>query len=140
MWVSFKTEPTSHLNSFTSRRPHITMQGVKTSAFSVESLISKESFTEPKMEGSHGSISLPRCSSVGQEITRTSPSFSSTISIPRPLALDGVGSGHASAFSQTSQLPLSSGRAFTIQRNTEHHSGTVTSTTLNFSFQFFNCF
>ncbi|XP_078376967.1 homeobox protein Hox-A3-like isoform X2 [Oculina patagonica] len=89
----------------------------------LESLISKESaFTESRMDGSHGCISLPRCSSAGQEITRTSPSFSNTISIPRPLALDGVGTGHTSAFSQTSQLPLSSGRAFAIQRNTDHHS------------------
>ena len=133
MWTSFKARPLSHLESFTSRRRWITMQGVKTSAFSVESLISKESLAEPRVEGTHGCISLPRCSSAGQEITRTSPTFSSTINIPRPLALDGVSSGHASAFSQTSQLPLSNGRAFSIQRNTEHHSGTVTTTTLEFS-------
>lgn len=141
MWASFKTELHSHLSSFTLRRPLITMQGAKTSAFSVESLISKESgFTEPRMDGSHGCISLPRCSSAGQEITRTSPSFSNTITIPRPLTLDGVGTGHASAFSQTSQLPLSSGRAFAIQRNTEHHSGSVTSTTLNLPFDVFKLF
>lgn len=126
MWASFKTEALSHLESFTSRPPHTEMQGAKTNAFSVESLISKESFAEPRMDGTHGCISLPRCSSTGQEITRTSPTFSTTISIPRPLALEGVGAGHTSAFSQTSQLPLSSGRAFAIQRNTEHHAGTVT--------------
>lgn len=124
MWASFKTEALSHLESFTSRRPHTAMQGAKTSSFSVESLISKESFAEPRMDGTHACISLPRCPSTGQEITRTSPSFSTTISIPRPLTLEGVGSGHASAFSQTSQLPLSNGRAFAIQRNTEHHAGT----------------
>ena len=126
---TFKTEPHSQqliLNSFTLRLTRATMQGAKTSAFSVESLISKESgFAEPRMDGTHGCISLPRCSSAGQDIARASPSFSSTISIPRPLAIDGVGNSHTSAFSQTSQLPLSSGRAFAIQRNTEHHSGTA---------------
>lgn len=100
------------------------MQGAKTSAFSVESLISKESYAEPRVDGTHGCIALPRCSS-GEEITRTSPSYSSAISIPRPLALEGVGAGHTSAFSQTTQHSLSNGRPFGIQRSTDHHPGNV---------------
>ena len=121
-----KTEPLSHFDSFHARLvPVDNMQGGKTSAFSVESLISKESFAETRSDDTHGCMTLPRCSS-GDEITRSSPSFSSAINIPRPLTLEGVGTGHASAFSQTSQLSLSTGRSFNIQRNTEHHPGKVT--------------
>lgn len=95
------------------------MQTTKSSTFSVESLISKESF-EPRVD-THSCIALPRCS-LGPERTRTSPSFTNSITIPRPLALEGVSAGHTSAFSQTSQSPLSSGRTFAIPtRASEHH-------------------
>ena len=97
------------------------MQAAKTSTFSVESLISKESF-ETRADG-HGCISLPRGSLVPEKI-RTSPSFTSSITLPRPLTLEGVSAGHTSAFSQTSQSPLSSARTFAISpRNTDHHPG-----------------
>lgn len=97
------------------------MQTTKSSTFSVESLISKESF-EPRVDA-HSCIALPRCS-LGPERTRTSPSFTNSITIPRPLALEGVSAGHTSAFSQTSQSPLSSGRTFAIPpRASEHHQG-----------------
>ena len=97
------------------------MQTTKSSTFSVESLISKESF-EPRVDA-HSCITLPRCS-LGPERTRTSPSFTNSITIPRPLALEGVSAGHTSAFSQTSQSPLSSGRTFAIPpRASEHHQG-----------------
>lgn len=98
------------------------MQGTaKTSTFSVESLISKESF-ESRTDG-QGSITLPK-GPLGSERTRTSPSFTSSITLPRPLSLDGVSAGHSSAFCQTSQSPLSGAAAFAITpRNTDHHSG-----------------
>lgn len=120
-----KTEPLSHFDSFTARlAPVDNMQGGKTSAFTVESLISKESFAETRSDDTHGCMTLPRCSS-GDDIARSSPSFSGAINIPRPLALEGAGAGHTSAFSQTSQLSLSTGRSFNIQRNSEHHPGKV---------------
>lgn len=116
-----ETEPLSHFDSFTARlAPVDNMQGGKTSAFTVESLISKESFAETRSDDTHGCMTLPRCSS-GDDIARSSPSFSGAINIPRPLALEGAGAGHTSAFSQTSQLSLSTGRSFNIQRNSEHH-------------------
>ena len=118
-----KTAPHFHLHAFRSQRQgrHIIMQAAKTSTFSVESLISKESF-ESRADG-HGCISLPR-GSLGPEKTRTSPSFTSSITLPRPLTLDGVSAGHTSAFSQTSQSPLSSARTFAISpRSTDHHPG-----------------
>ncbi|XP_068715442.1 homeobox even-skipped homolog protein 2-like [Montipora foliosa] len=92
------------------------MQAAKTSTFSVESLISKESF-ESRTDD-HGCVALPR------ERTRTSPSFTSSITIPRPLSLDAVSPGHCSPFSQSSESPLSSTGAYSISpRSTEHQTG-----------------
>lgn len=92
------------------------MQAAKTSTFSVESLISKESFAESRTDAGLGCVTLPR------ERTRTSPTFTSSISIPRPLSLEAVSPGHSSPFSQTSQSPLSSTGTFAISpHNADHH-------------------
>lgn len=117
--LSFKTA-CFHFHTFSPRGSdswHDTnMQAAKTSTFSVESLISKESFAESRSDGGLGCVTLSR------ERTRTSPSFTSSISIPRPLSLEAVSPGHSSPFSQTSQSPLSSSGTFAISpHNAEHH-------------------